>query len=157
LLTSDEGKIAQVIRNFISNALKFTLAGEVRVHAVHELDKNRLLFAVTDTGIGIAHEDRLRIFEEFSQIDSPTQRLVKSTGLGLSLCRRLAVVLQGEIFLTSEVGVGSTFTLSVPPVIGLAAENPAPEAFSEIVRQPSIEPFGQREKYVVLVVDDDPA
>jgi signal transduction histidine kinase len=157
MLVSDEGKVAQVIRNFISNALKFTPSGEVRVQAEYNVSENRLLFAVRDTGIGIAPADRSRIFEEFSQIDSPTQRLVKGTGLGLSLCRRLAEILEGEILLTSELGAGSTFTLSIPPVITTADASPIPDWASTAAPQPPGENTKPRKKPVVLLVDDDPA
>jgi signal transduction histidine kinase/CheY-like chemotaxis protein len=153
---SDEGKITQIVRNFVANALKFTLKGEVRVSAKLSTDGKEMLISVSDTGIGIADKDRERIFEEFSQIDSPTQRMVKGTGLGLSLCRRLAEVLGGDIILTSEVGKGSTFTLSVPPVLSrsMASEEVISDIGSTAV-EPEAVPF-EREA-IVLVVDDDPA
>ncbi|RUP07912.1 ATP-binding protein [Hyphomicrobium sp.] len=157
VLVSDEGKIAQVIRNLISNALKFTLSGEVRVKVTYDKRENRLLFAVRDTGIGIADADQVRIFEEFSQIDSPTQRLVKGTGLGLSLCRRLAEVLKGEILLTSKVDAGSTFTLSIPPAIEGANVDAGAEWLKRPVAQVILETAKDEKKPTVLVVDDDPA
>ena len=111
-LYTDEQRIAQVLRNFVSNALKFTAEGEVRVSATGEGDAVR--FAVTDTGIGIAPADRERIFEEFSQVDGPIQRRVRGTGLGLPLSRKLAALLGGTVELESEVGKGSRFSLLVP-------------------------------------------
>ena len=113
LLQTDESKVAQILRNFISNALKFTERGEVRVSA-REGEGDTIRFAVSDSGIGIdaAHLDR--IFEEFAQIESPMQRRVKGTGLGLPLSRRLARLLGGEITVESEVGRGSVFTLVLP-------------------------------------------
>ena len=113
LLQTDESKVAQILRNFISNALKFTERGEVRVSA-REGEADTIRFAVADSGIGIdsAHLDR--IFEEFAQIESPMQRRVKGTGLGLPLSRRLARLLGGEITVESEVGRGSVFTLVLP-------------------------------------------
>jgi signal transduction histidine kinase/CheY-like chemotaxis protein len=113
-LYTDEGKVAQILRNFISNALKFTPTGEVRVSAVRV--GNRITFSVADTGIGIAPEDRERIFEEFVQVDSPLQRQVKGTGLGLPLSRKLAELLGGNVWVTSTIGVGSTFFASIPLV-----------------------------------------
>jgi len=111
-LYSDEGKVSQILRNFISNAIKFTERGEVRVSAV--LGGRGVTFAVTDTGIGISPEYQETIFEEFTQIPSPLQAKVKGTGLGLPLCRRLARLLGGEVNVTSEVGVGSVFAATLP-------------------------------------------
>ena len=111
-LHTDEQRIAQVLRNFVSNALKFTARGEVRVVATSEGDAVR--FTVADTGIGIAESDRQRIFEDFAQVDGPIQRRVRGTGLGLPLTRKLAALLGGRVELQSEVGVGSRFSLIVP-------------------------------------------
>jgi len=111
---SDEGKIAQVLRNFISNALKFTEQGAVRVSAFHDPEADTITFAVTDTGIGISPENLQLIFEEFSQIEHPLQRRSKGTGLGLPLCRKLAYLLGGRVDVVSQPGVGSTFSLVLP-------------------------------------------
>jgi signal transduction histidine kinase/DNA-binding response OmpR family regulator len=113
-LFSDESKISQILRNFIANALKFTEHGEVRVSATWSEARKTVTFAVADTGIGIAAADRAKIFEEFTQIHHPIQSKSKGTGLGLPLCRKLANLLGGTIELTSELGVGSTFTLILP-------------------------------------------
>jgi signal transduction histidine kinase/response regulator RpfG family c-di-GMP phosphodiesterase len=113
LVYSDEGKISQILRNFISNALKFTERGEVRVSA-DIVDGDHIRFCVADTGIGIAPEDYERIFQDFAQIENPIQRRVKGTGLGLPLSRKLAHLLGGELNLTSQVGVGSTFSVVLP-------------------------------------------
>ena len=91
-LHTDEGKVAQILRNFISNALKFTEAGEVRISASQERAGETVTFSVADTGIGIDPEDQELIFEEFTQIDHPLQRHQKGTGLGLPLTRKLATV-----------------------------------------------------------------
>ena len=111
---SDEGKISQILRNFISNALKFTEQGSVRVTASYEADTDDIVFAVTDTGIGIAPDHLQLIFEEFAQVEHPLQRRIKGTGLGLPLCRRLADLLGGRVDVVSRTGVGSTFTLTLP-------------------------------------------
>lgn len=111
-LYTDEGKVAQILRNFISNALKYTEEGEVRVSA--RQSEGHIVFSVTDTGIGIAPQDQERIFEDFIQVESHLQKRVKGTGLGLPLSRKLAQLLGGEIALTSSVGIGSTFSLSIP-------------------------------------------
>jgi len=113
-LYSDEGKVSQILRNFISNAIKFTERGEVRVSATLGRDRRSVTFAVTDTGIGISPEYQETIFEEFTQIPSPLQAKVKGTGLGLALCRRLARLLGGDVNVTSEVGVGSVFAATLP-------------------------------------------
>jgi CheY-like chemotaxis protein/two-component sensor histidine kinase len=125
---SDEGKISQILRNFISNALKFTEQGEVRVSARVSQNGN-IIFSVADTGIGIAPEDQQRIFQDFAQVDSPIQRRVKGTGLGLPLSQKLATLLGGEVRVESRPGAGSTFTVEIPvryeqPVeIGLQSES----------------------------------
>ncbi|HWW80628.1 MAG TPA: ATP-binding protein [Steroidobacteraceae bacterium] len=112
-LYNDEGKVSQILRNFISNAIKFTEQGEVCVSAQLSEDRQTVLFSVADTGIGIAPEDQGRIFDEFTQLPSPLQGRVKGTGLGLPLCRRLAHLLGGDVSVKSERGVGSVFTAVV--------------------------------------------
>ncbi len=112
-IISDEAKLAQILRNLISNALKFTESGEVRVSCRVEFPK-QLLFSVQDTGIGIAPEDQERIFQEFTQVMNPLQRKAKGTGLGLPLSRKLAGLMGGELAVFSELGRGSTFTLMLP-------------------------------------------
>lgn len=116
-LVSDHGKVAQVMRNLISNALKFTEQGDVRVNAAVG-PAETVIFTVCDTGIGIAPDDMERIFEEFAQVENRIQRRVKGTGLGLPLSRRLARLVGGEITVRSALGVGSTFTLTVPVYYG---------------------------------------
>jgi signal transduction histidine kinase len=111
---SDEGKISQILRNFISNALKFTEHGSVRVSATLDARSGTIAFAVADTGIGIGAGNLQLIFEEFSQIEHPLQRHSKGTGLGLPLCRKLAYLLGGRVDVESTVGAGSTFTLTLP-------------------------------------------
>jgi signal transduction histidine kinase len=111
---SDEGKISQVLRNFISNALKFTEQGSVRVGATWDRVADTITFTVSDTGIGISPDNLQLIFEEFSQIEHPLQRRSKGTGLGLPLCRKLAELLGGRVEVESQVGAGSTFSLVLP-------------------------------------------
>ncbi|XHX75934.1 MAG: ATP-binding protein [Stenomitos frigidus ULC029] len=142
-LYSDEGKVAQILRNFVSNALKFTERGEVRVTAVQS--GHTITFSVGDTGIGLTPEDQERIFEDFVQIDSPLQKQVKGTGLGLPLSRKLAELLGGSIAVQSQPGQGSTFSASIPIVYPHATElTPLP---------PSIAP--QNPAHLPLLVIED--
>ncbi|MHC8314574.1 sensor histidine kinase [Pseudomonas sp. LB3P31] len=117
-LFTDDKKLAQILRNFISNSLKFTTRGEVRVSARLQGD-NQVRFAVSDTGIGIAPELHGALFEDFSQVDSPLQKRLRGTGLGLSLCKRFAELLGGEVGLESKPGVGSTFFVIIPLAIAM--------------------------------------
>ena len=115
---TDDKKLAQILRNFISNSLKFTTRGEIRVSTRLEGD-DRVRFAVTDTGIGIAAELHGALFEDFSQVDSPLQKRLRGTGLGLSLCKRFAELLGGEVGVESTPGVGSTFFVIIPLAIAM--------------------------------------
>ena len=113
-LLTDEGKLSQILRNFLSNALKFTERGEIRVSAVLSADGDTVVFSVADTGIGIAPEDQELIFEEFTQLENPVQKRVKGTGLGLPLCKKLAQLLGGSVSVQSTLGLGSTFFVTIP-------------------------------------------
>jgi signal transduction histidine kinase len=112
-LYTDDRKLSQVLRNFISNALKSTPRDEVRVSARAE-GHSFVTFSVRDTGIGIAPEFHQSIFRDFSQVDSPLQKRLRGTGLGLSLSKRLAELLGGSVALQSEPGKGSVFSLTIP-------------------------------------------
>lgn len=114
-LHTDEGKVSQILRNLISNALKFTPQGRVSVSAKMIEDED-VLFEVEDTGIGIPQEHHETIFREFSQIENPLQEKHRGTGLGLPLCRNLAMLLGGGISLESEPGKGSKFSVIIPAV-----------------------------------------
>jgi len=142
-LCTDEGKLSQILRNLVSNALKFTERGEVRISAVRAAE-TMIAFHVSDTGIGIAPEDQERIFDEFTQLDHGLQRRVRGTGLGLPLSRRLAELLGGQLTVASEPGVGSTFTVTIP--IRYMAQRPSDDF--EWVPDPGRLPL--------LVVDDAP-
>ena len=112
-LFSDDKKVSQILRNFISNALKFTTAGEVRVSA-RMLDPKQVEFAVTDTGIGIAAEHLPNLFADFVQLDVRMQKRLRGTGLGLSLARKFAELLGGRVAVESELGKGSRFSVTLP-------------------------------------------
>ena len=112
-LYTDDQKLSQILRNYISNALKFTVKGEVRVSAMRSGD-GHVTFAVADTGIGIAEELQPLIFQDFTQLDSPLQKRLRGTGLGLSLSKHLAGLLGGTVSLKSEPDRGSIFSVTVP-------------------------------------------
>jgi signal transduction histidine kinase len=112
---TDEGKLGQILRNLISNGLKFTERGEVRVAARAEAG-DRVSITVSDTGIGIHSSDQERIFEEFTQLENPIQRQWSGAGLGLPIARELAVVLGGDITVESAPGHGSVFRVTIPRV-----------------------------------------
>ena len=114
---TDHKKLSQILRNYISNALKFTTEGEVRVTARREGDEH-VTFSVADTGIGIALEDQPAIFQDFVQVDSPLQRKWRGTGIGLALSKKIAELLGGSVSMTSEPNVGSTFSVTIPIRIG---------------------------------------
>jgi CheY-like chemotaxis protein/two-component sensor histidine kinase len=143
---SDEGKVSQILRNFISNALKFTDSGEVRVSAA--LGEHRdVIFSVADTGIGIEEENLELIFQDFAQVDSPIQRRVKGTGLGLPLSKKLATLLGGEVRVRSQVGLGSTFSVQIPLCYHAAEE-------AQNVFEPDW--VGDPLSIPVLIVEDSP-
>ena len=124
VLRTDEGKVSQILRNLISNALKFTPSGKVTV-AARMIENQDVEFTVADTGIGIAQEHQEDIFREFSQVENPLQEKYRGTGLGLPLCRNLAMLLGGTIWLESEPGVGSTFVVRLPAIyVGEVAQTP---------------------------------
>jgi signal transduction histidine kinase len=110
---TDDKKLAQILRNFISNALKFTVEGEVRVSAQATHD-GMIEFAVTDTGIGIAQEHLPALFADFVQVDTRIQKRLRGTGLGLSLAKKFAELLRGRVAVHSEIGKGSRFSVLIP-------------------------------------------
>jgi signal transduction histidine kinase len=113
-LRSDRQKVKQILVNLLSNAVKFTPDGTVTITAAFQPQSRATSIAVSDTGIGIAEADQVRIFEDFRQLDSSPARGYGGTGLGLSICRRLATTLEGAIELRSVPSQGSTFTLKLP-------------------------------------------
>lgn len=145
-LYTDEQKVSQILRNFISNGIKFTKGGEVRVTACLSDDGKDVVLKVSDTGIGIAPENQQFVFEEFSQVSGVAQIGIKGTGLGLPLCRKLATLLGGTIRLDSEVGIGSTFTAVIPAVYAV-------EEGTSAVSMPRV--AGDKTKVPILIVEDD--
>ena len=146
-LFTDERKVSQILRNLISNALKFTLQGEVRVSAAQDAE-GHLVFSVRDTGVGISAQDQERIFEEFVQVEGPHQQGVKGTGLGLPLSRQLAELLGGSVTVESHPGLGSVFRATVARDYSQREGPPGAEAEPT----PEADAHSQR---TVLIVDDD--
>jgi signal transduction histidine kinase len=124
-LYTDDRKLSQILRNYISNALKFTPRGTVRVSA-HIHGEDHVCFAVRDTGIGIPQDLQNDLFKDFSQLESSLQKRLRGTGLGLSLCKRYAELLGGHVGMESTPGEGSVFFVvlprTLPEVIADAAQ-----------------------------------
>lgn len=144
MIEQDEGKVSQILRNLVSNALKFTERGAIRVSAKVEGDD--VVLSVTDTGIGIPSRELDRIFDEFYQVESSVQKRVKGTGLGLTLSRKLAERLGGTLTVTSKEGEGSAFHLRIPLV------HPEAREMKELVQRSAEAPS---DLAPILVVEDD--
>jgi signal transduction histidine kinase len=113
VIFTDNKKLSQILRNFISNALKFTVEGEVRV-TVGTVEHEMIEFAVSDTGIGISKEHLPALFSDFVQLDTRIQKRLRGTGLGLSLAKKFSELLGGTVAVESEVGKGSRFSVTIP-------------------------------------------
>jgi signal transduction histidine kinase/DNA-binding response OmpR family regulator/CHASE3 domain sensor protein len=114
VLETDKTRLQQILKNLVSNALKFTTSGSVTIDMKQGKNKNEVSFAVKDSGIGIAADKQHLIFEAFQQADGSTKRKYGGTGLGLSISRELVKLLGGEITVTSVAGEGSEFTVTIP-------------------------------------------
>jgi PAS domain S-box-containing protein len=144
IVRGDPGRLRQILMNLIGNALKFTHHGHVCidvVRVVEEADRVKIRIIVTDTGIGIPPERFDRLFQPFSQVDASTTRHYGGSGLGLVIVKRLAELMGGEAGVTSQVGVGSTFWVTLD--------------LANVAMQPKTEPRGQGRR--ILVVDDNEA
>jgi signal transduction histidine kinase len=107
-------RLRQILFNLLSNACKFTKAGEVKLAARKVSNGSNFEFAVSDTGIGMTAEQQAKLFEEFSQADATTAQKFGGTGLGLAITRKLARMMGGDVTVTSEPGKGSVFTVRLP-------------------------------------------
>jgi adenylate cyclase len=148
-IKTDAMRLRQVLLNLLSNACKFTKAGDVKLKVSldsHE-DRQFVAFSVVDTGIGMTSDQMTKLFQEFSQADSSTARQFGGTGLGLAITRRLCQMMGGDVTVASEPGKGSTFVVRLP----VAAERVA-DAPSRLDEGAAIESQSGR----VLVIDDDP-
>ncbi|WP_411275379.1 response regulator [Daejeonella sp.] len=113
-IVTDKQRLEQILKNLLSNALKFTSKGSVALNVSHSENSNLIQFSVKDTGIGIPKDKQKQVFEAFQQADGSTRRKFGGTGLGLSISRELAKLLGGEIRLVSTPGVGSEFIVLIP-------------------------------------------
>ncbi len=156
-LWGDRRRLEQILLNLVSNAVRFTESGGVRVTAQIQDSRGDVLsvaFAVTDTGPGIAEGDRKRLFEPFFQVDASSTRRFGGTGLGLAISARLATVLGGRISVTSEPGEGSTFLLLLPLYLSpqTASEDLA-SAAQEVIDTADFEV--DRASMRILVIEDN--
>ncbi|WP_207513989.1 response regulator [Longitalea luteola] len=156
-IETDKMRLNQILRNLISNALKFTKKGSVTLSIKKK--ENDCWFSVKDTGIGIPKEKQTLIFEAFQQADGSTRRQFGGTGLGLSISRKLAQLLNGEILLNSEAGQGSEFILVLPVAKDKKIQIPAgvPEApvYKEVTEKVAA-PVSQRDHQFVSPVIPSP-
>jgi PAS domain S-box-containing protein len=151
-MRADRTRVRQVLLNLLSNAAKFTNNGDIRLTAERVSGaggRAEIVFRVTDTGVGMKPEDVRRLFQPFVQVDSSNTRKHEGTGLGLAICRKLCELMGGTIEVQSELGVGTTFTVSIP------ARMAPPELPGARRDGPAALPAAS-ESATVLVVDDDP-
>jgi CheY-like chemotaxis protein/signal transduction histidine kinase/CHASE3 domain sensor protein len=156
VITSDRIRLEQVLKNLISNALKFTEKGSVKL-SIRRAEEGFIAFAVSDTGIGISKEQQSLIFDAFRQADGTISRKYGGTGLGLSISRELTRLLGGHIELTSEAGHGSVFTAFIPEVYNAEKvkkntstdETYAPEPVTSSASKPATTP-----KHTQHIMDD---
>ncbi len=178
VIETDKMRMEQILKNLVSNALKFTAQGSVDITVKLNEGNEMLCFVVRDTGIGVAPEKQHHIFEAFQQADGSTKRKYGGTGLGLSISRELAKLLGGEISLTSVVGQGSEFTLFVPvkastgsseketasffgnhheETISKAAPSNASRFISSVIPEsiPDDRPTAHEAAKTILIIEDD--
>src|SRR5262249_48664793 len=149
-------RVRQLLLNLVGNALKFTERGSIRILARTAslgADRTLLTLAVADTGIGLSPRQCAGLFQPFAQADSSTTRRFGGTGLGLSIVRRLAQLMLGDVKVESEVGVGSTFTVTL--ALRVAPAGSPLRALTQSVPRPKPKRKG-RKRQKVLVVDDHP-
>ena len=148
-INTDKGKVTQVLINLLGNAVKFTDKGSVEL-VVSAPDNSTLKFDIIDSGIGMSQSDLQVIFEEFRQIDGTTTRKYGGTGLGLTICKKIADLLGGSISVQSEVGKGSVFTFTIPlKVVKIRAEK---------TEEPkvNVDTLLKNRQHPILIIDDDP-
>ncbi|MDR3597382.1 response regulator [Clostridium sp.] len=157
----DKDKISQVLKNYLSNAFKFTHKGSVKLKIERDTQlDNNLVFSVMDTGIGISKDNLDMIFNEFHQGDGSISRKYGGTGLGLSISNRLSELMKGKIKVISEPGMGSTFSLYLPLTVQGQATNKEEEIAATICEQDNIlngaykEIKSEKHKSLLIIEDD---
>ena len=156
LVSADEDKLIQVVINLLSNAVKFTDKGKVSIEAYQ--DKGQIMVEIQDTGIGIAEEDKHKVFERFRQAGDTLTDKPKGTGLGLPICREIIEHHGGIIWMKSELGVGSTFFFSIPTMGDTGSEQPIQlerilNSLKKQIKHSSLSDV--KKEPTILVVDDD--
>jgi two-component system chemotaxis sensor kinase CheA len=170
---ADQQRLGQILNNLLSNAFKFTEKGSVSLRIFEALQEGTLTehgignlsFEIQDTGIGIPEDKQEMIFEAFRQADGKTNRKYGGTGLGLAISKELVLMMGGTIHLYSEIGTGSTFTVTIPmrmkasaALLEVAADSAAAVgAMTELPEQTVIRPSAEEQKSAgkILLVDDD--
>ena len=148
VVTSDRGKVTQVLINLIGNAIKFTLKGKIELTVALTSDK-QLLFSVSDTGIGISEDDKKVIFEEFRQIDGSAARKFGGTGLGLAISKKILALIGGNIWVASVEGEGSVFSFTIPLKLSADLKKTKPLPID-------IDSLKKNSQNPILIIDDDP-
>ncbi len=155
---ADLTKFRQTLFNLLSNAAKFTEKGTITLSAEKRTDEDGrewLQLAVKDSGIGMTLEQMQEVFKEFTQADTSTTRKYGGTGLGLTISRRFCQMMGGDILVESDYGVGTTFTVILPLVVGSTPPEPDPLRITDTQEIRIIQALGDRRGGRVLVIDDD--
>ncbi len=152
VLIGDVHKIQQLLRNLVSNALKFTKTGSVTINTSYHMQANQFTCEVRDTGIGIPADRLEQIFDKFTQADESTTRNYGGTGLGLAICRELSLLMGGEIEVESTEGKGSTFRFILPLAVAKEGEKPV----NAIHTEEDEEKVEINTQSRLLIVDDHP-
>ncbi|PCJ68383.1 MAG: hypothetical protein COA62_14520 [Rhodobiaceae bacterium] len=156
VIIGDPTRMRQVMFNLISNAIKFTDKGHVRISVAPDPDKgsNFIRCEVSDTGIGISEEAQAKLFQRFSQADSSISRTYGGTGLGLAICHELLTLMEGTIKVRSTLGEGSTFTISAP--FPVPDEQKAGQSERSVEKKAFAQSTTSSPKWRILVAEDQP-
>lgn len=163
-LIGDKNKISQILRNFLSNAFKFTEKGRIKLSLKYMEDDDTVVFSVSDTGIGIPEGKQELVFQEFKQVDGSVSRKYGGTGLGLSIAKRLATIMEGEIKVQSKEGIGSIFSLHLPKALShkeadtYKENSKCIEEFKRAIDEVAISKdsqYNSHKKKTILIIEDD--